>query len=119
MYDIKGSRDIELDSKGDLILELTPGSLFEKAVISPKGYIAVEYSPGKYIDENYGNAVYFKIRENINNGLLSSINNDVKDAVSYVDIPINNVETSLDSLSTINYLITYTNNETQGISINV
>lgn len=119
MYDIQGSNDLELDINGDLILEQTPGGLFRKAVITPKGYIAIEFKTGSYIDENYGNAVYYKIRENINNSLLANISSDVKDATSFVNIPITNVEASLDSLSTINYLITYTDNTQQRININV
>lgn len=119
MYDIKGSADIELDINGDLILELTPGSLFEKAVLTPKGYIAIEYKPSTYVNEKYGNAVYYKIRENINNSLLANISSDVKDATDFVNIPISNVEASLDSLSSINYLITYTDNTQQRININV
>lgn len=119
MYDIKGSNDLELDINGDLILESTPASLFRKAIITPNGYIGIEYSPNQFLDDAYGNNVYLRIRENINNTLLSTISDDVKTAVSFVNIPIKNIEASFDSLSSINYLITYIDNTTQEININV
>ena len=119
MFDIRGDTDLVLNSEGDLILEQTPTSLFKKAILSPKGYIAIEYSPDTYIDERYGNAIYFKIKENINNSIIANMNDDVKDAASFVNVPISNIQSSINSLSTIDYTITYTDQTTERISINV
>ena len=119
MYDLKGSNDLILDSTGDLILETTPASLFKKAVITPKGYLNYEYDIDKFIDTNYGNDVYFKIGENLNNSILSDLTQDVKEAVSFVNIPTTSIEASISSLLQINYLIKYQEDTTQEIIINV
>ena len=119
MFDLKGNTDLQLNSEGDLILEDTPSSLFKKAILTPKGYLAIEYDINTYIDERYGNAIYFKIKENINNSIISNMNDDVKDAASFVNIPISNIQSSINSLSRIDYTITYTDQSTQEISINV
>jgi len=119
MFDIKGTTDIELDNRGDIILETTPNSLFRKALLTPKGYISYEYAPDSTIDSNYGNNVYYKIRENINTDVIATLNDDVRDAASYVNVPTKNIQASVDSLATINYLITYTDTSTQEITINV
>ena len=119
MFDIKGDADLLLNSEGDLILEQTPGSLFKKAILTPKGYMAIEYDIDTYIDEAYGNAIYFKIKENINNSIIVNINDDVKDAASFVNIPISNIQSSINSLSRVDYTITYKDQTTEEISINV
>lgn len=119
MFDIKGTTDLELDNKGDLIIETTPNSLFKKALLTPKGYISYEYQPNNSIDTDYGNNVYYKIRENIDTSVIATLNEDVKDAASYVDVPTKNIQASIDSLATINYVITYTDTSTQEITINV
>lgn len=119
MFDIKGNTDLVLNSQGDLILEEGPGSLFKKAILTPKGYIAIEYDIDTYIDETYGNAIYFKIKENINNSIIVDMNDDVRDAASFVNIPISNIQSSISSLSRVDYTITYTDQTTEEISINV
>ena len=116
---LKGSNDLILDSTGDLILETTPASLFKKAVITPKGYLNYEYDIDQFIDTNYGNDVYFKIGENLNNSILSDLTQDVKEAVSFVNIPTTSIEASISSLLQINYLIKYQEDTTQEIIINV
>ena len=119
MYDLKGDDDLILDSLGDLILETTPASLFKKAVITPKGYLNYEYDIDKFIDTNFGNDVYFKIGENLNNSLLSDLTKDVTEATTYVNIPTTSIEASINSLQQINYLIKYAEDITQEIIINV
>lgn len=119
MYDLKGDDDLILDSAGDLILETTPASLFKKAVITPKGYLNYQYDIDKFIDTNFGNDVYFKIGENLNNSLLSNLTQDVTEAASYVNIPTTAIEASISSLQQINYLIKYAEDTAQEIIINV
>jgi len=119
MYDIKGDNDLVLDQNGDLILEKTPGSLFKKAVISPKGYLTYEYQLNTFLDEEYGNAVYYKIRENLDSAILSNLTDDVRSATSFVNVPISTITASITSFSNINYLITYKDQSTQEITINV
>lgn len=119
MYDLKGINDLTIDSKGDLVLETTPGSLFKKAVVTPKGYLNYEYDTNQFIDTAYGNDVYFKMGENLNNSLLSDLTKDVTEATTFVNVPTNSIEASVDSLSQINYLIKYSDNITQEIIINV
>ena len=120
MYDLKDNgNDLVLDSTGDLVLETTPVSLFRKAIITPKGYLNYEYDIDSFIDTDFGNEVYFKMGENLNNSLLADLTKDVTDAASYVNIPTTSIEASISSLSQINYLIKYDDNTTQEIIINV
>lgn len=120
MYDLKDNgKDLVVDSTGDLILETTPSSLFKKAVVTPKGYLNYEYDIDKFIDIDFGNDVYFKIGENLNNSLLADLTQDVTEAASYVNIPTTSIQASIDSLSQINYVIKYDEDTTQEIIINV
>jgi hypothetical protein len=120
MYDLKDNgRDLIVDSTGDLVLETTPASLFRKAVITPKGYLNYEYDVDSFIDTDFGNEVYFKLGENLNNSLLADLTQDVTKAASYVNVPTTSIEASISSLSQINYLIKYDENTTQEIIINV
>jgi hypothetical protein len=120
MYDIAADKDLIIDATTeDLVIEDTPNNLVRRAVITPLGYLTWEYDANKYVDQAYGNSIYTKIGENVNSSLLADMNSDVDNALKFVDVVVKEIQTVVDSLNQVTYIITYANNQTQEILINV
>jgi hypothetical protein len=117
-----GIKHSDEDNDGNKLYDLITISdyinvLVRRAVETPLRYIAMwSYSSEglDYIDEKYGNGIYFKLSEPGTNVLISGMRQDVINALVSVEDYITDVsvETNLSNLKTLYIYVNYKEKET-------
>jgi hypothetical protein len=129
--------DIKIEDEGDLVLDLDNDIallstkeeirlLVIRALKTPKYYIgrySSEDSQPFAVDENFGNLIYSRLSEPSTSETISNVNNDIKEALTFISPRVSLIETELsinNQLNTISILVRYSDQEgNQSLSIDL